>query len=245
MTKQNYSKNIVDSLSQMACSHGGETVFRDWCECMALSFANACDLLHGEKWQEREKAYKRIISQYTKQEVDLFVRMMADLTNLFEQDMFFDHLGNIYMQAFGGNKNLGQCFTPISLCQAMSEITVKENKGNERMTVCDPACGGGATLIAAAGVMHRDGIDYQRRVVFYGTDLDKLCVHMCYVQMCMIGANAIITHGDTLSLKVFDVFRTTPVFIFDPLTIPDTDNKQSEIIKEEAVKSECRQLSLF
>ena len=238
-------KEIIKILDGLSCIHGGETVFRDWCECMALSFVNACDLLHGEKWQERERTYKRIISQYTKQEVDLFVMMMADLTNLFEQDMFFDHLGNIYMEAFGGNKNLGQCFTPISLCQAMSEITVKEHKGNERMTVCDPACGGGATLIAAAGVMHRDGIDYQRRVVFYGTDLDKLCVHMCFVQMCMIGANAIITHGDTLSLQVFDVFRTTPVFIFDPLTISDTGNKQSETIKEETVKMECKQLSLF
>ena len=198
-------KEIIKRLEQLGHSVGVETVFRDWCECAALAFANGCDLLHGPVWERREKRYLSIIGKY--KEAALFTEMLAYLTNAFEADPWQDHLGRVYMECFGGNKHLGQCFTPQGVCEACASIAGVPEKGKPS-TLYEPACGGGAMVIAYLKACHDAGYDYQRLLKIYAADLDSLCVHMCFVQLSLLGARATVAQQNTITLETFDVFKT-------------------------------------
>lgn len=212
-------KKIVKALEEIGYSVGVETVFRDWCECSALAIANGCDLLHGEVWERREKRYLDIIGKY-KANAGRFAEMLAYLTDAFNADPFHDYLGRVYMECFGGNKNLGQCFTPEGVCEVCAHTAIDSiPKNGEYKTLYEPACGGGAMTIAALGVLHRAGYNYQRYLRITTEDLDSLCVHMCYVQLSLLGARAFVYHKDTITQKTYDLFVTPgealwPAFMF-------------------------------
>lgn len=85
-----------------------------------------------------------------------------------------------------GNHWKGQFFTPYDICTLMSEITVgseavAEAKTRDYISVNDPACGAGATLIAAANTFKRHRINYQQKVLFVGQDIDRVVAQMCYI----------------------------------------------------------------
>lgn len=215
-------KEIIKSLEKIGYSVGVETVFRDWCECAALAFSNGCDLLHGAVWERREKRYLDIIGKY-KKDAGLFAEMLAHLTNAFETDPWQDHLGRIYMECFGGNKHMGQCFTPIDVCRVCASVTGLPKPG-ERSTLYEPACGGGAMVIAYLRECREAGYDYQKLLRIYAADLDALCVHMCYVQLSLLGARATVAQQNTITLKTYDVFKT-PMEMLWPATILPTDGE--------------------
>lgn len=227
-------KEIIKRLETLGYSQGVETVFRDWCECAALALANGCDVLHGETWVRREKRYMSIVKKYNKPE--LFPEMFALLTDTFEADPWKDHLGRIYMECFGGNKGLGQCFTPESVCECCAAVAGVPANG-EPATVGEPACGGGAMIIAYLKRCYEAGYDYQRLLTIHATDLDSLCVHMCYIQLSLLGARAIIQQADSIKQQVYDTFVTPyealyPIFAFTGLDVPTADKKPQETKKE-------------
>lgn len=200
-------KSIVSTIDLIGRTVGAETVFRDWCECAALALANGCDVLHGARWEAREKRYLSLIGKYDKPA--LFAELLARLTNAFEADPFHDHLGHVYMECFGGNKNLGQCFTPEGVCEVTARLAMDGvPKNGEHKTLYEPACGGGAMTIAFLGMCHDAGYNYQRYLRITAEDLDSLCVHMCYVQLSLLGARARVFHKNTITQQVFDCFVT-------------------------------------
>lgn len=219
-------KEIVKVLEGPGRSMGVENVFRDWCECSALAFANGCDLLHGPVWERREKRYMSIIDKYEKP--SLFVEMLAHLTNAFEADPWQDHLGRVYMECFGGNKRIGQCFTPIDVCRVCASVTGLPKPG-ERSTLYEPACGGGAMVIAYLRECHKAGYDYQRLLRIYAADLDSLCVHMCYIQLSLLGAQATVARQNTITMETFDVFKTPMEMLWPALLCGNPEPQADEI----------------
>ena len=67
--------------------------------------------------------------------------------------------------------------------------------------------------MAACEHYHACGVNYQKFLKIYAGDLDKLCVHMTYVQLSLIGAKAEVSHQDSISGKVFEMFITPMCFI--------------------------------
>lgn len=196
-------KEIICLIHSMP-TYGIETVFRDWAECFAITLQNGCDLLHDtEIWKKREERYLTIIKKYKKDEVDKFCRMMSHLILAFDRDPFQDYLGSIYMELFGGQKKLGQCFTPIDVCKVCTQTTIGDNIPEEVRTLGDECCGGGAMLIAACACYFGHHVDYQKYLKIYCGDIDALCVHMTYIQLSLIGARAEVWHRDALSRKVY------------------------------------------
>lgn len=63
----------------------------------------------------------------------------------------------------------------------------------------DPACGAGATLIAAAEVLHKNNINFQQQAIFIAQDIDQTVGLMCYVQMSLIGCAGYVRIGNTLT----------------------------------------------
>lgn len=131
-----------------------------------------------------------------------------------------DLLGPLYMElaSCGHKQYLGQFFTPQPVAQMMAAMTLGDiPEGPPREgpfhTMCDPACGSGVMLLAAADQVRRThGPAALEDWSFSGNDLDTTCALMIGAQLV---ANAhihqlnfgeiAITRGNALSADPVEV----------------------------------------
>ncbi len=174
--------------------------WNDMIMLFAIEIANTVDTVHRDA---RNETYAAIARKYKPQEFERFRDLFFELVESLEKNPFQDFLGAMYMELGLGNDHTGQFFTPYDVCRCMAEITLpQEFPQFERpgyITVNDPACGAGATLIAAAQVLHSRNINYQQRAIFIAQDIDQTVALMCYVQMSLIGCAGYVRVGDTIS----------------------------------------------
>lgn len=105
---------------------------------------------------------------------------------------FKDALGDLFMEHVSHGNN-GQFFTPEPLCQFMSLATgVDELKPGQSM--CDPTCGSGRMLLAAAKIAAEKG---NRNIWLYGSDLDLTCCKMAALNMLVNSMQGEIAHMNT------------------------------------------------
>ena len=71
-----------------------------------------------------------------------------------------------------------------------------------------------------------------------GGDLDLLCCCITYVQLSLMGVNAVINHQDALEMKIYDTFYT-----FDYITNKNLQKNISNYI-EESKREETTQSKL-
>lgn len=193
-----HKKQIVKMIQSMSGAQSPYNIFSDWIAMMALSMANSLNIFHDSVWKEREKQYLQIVGKYDRKHVDGFVEMFGLLTQAYEDGMT-DLLGEIYMESGCGNKNTGQFFTPyhVSLLTAKMSIPA-DYDGTAPIKISEPTCGSGGMIVAAADVLKRRGINYQRCMKVFAQGLDWKCVYMCYVQLSLLGVDAVVVQGDTL-----------------------------------------------
>ena len=55
-------------------------------------------------------------------------------------------------------------------------------------------------VIAMAKVLKENGIDYQKKLKVVGQDIDLKAVHMSYVQLSLLGIDAVIHQENTLQM---------------------------------------------
>ena len=113
----------------------------------------------------------------------------------------------LYMTLGISNNRAGQFFTPYSVCELMSGLTINKkqlakdvhNKGY--VIINDCACGAGATLISATEHCKSmfKKLNYQNHVGVVAQDIDILCVQMCYIQLSLHGLSGYMVHGNTLT----------------------------------------------
>lgn len=120
---------------RLLCS--SKSMYQVWSDCMALfaiTLANQSILPMNkseqfkEIWDKREKEYLRIINNYSKKEQKLFPQMFALIVEELEERPNQDLLGELYMMLQISNKNAGQFFTPYSVCEAMSNLTINRKE---------------------------------------------------------------------------------------------------------------------
>lgn len=192
--------NIVKTLKSMSGKYSTYDIFSDWVEVVALSIANSCRLVHDKVWKSRENRYFQIYAKYTKEEFECFSQCFAYLVLAFENFNFEDVLGSIYMQLECGNKETGQFFTPYCVSRLMAKINIPvDYDGKEVITVNEPTVGAGGMIIATAEVLYERGHNPQRCMKVIAQDLDWKAVYMSYVQFSLLGLNAVVAQGDTLT----------------------------------------------
>ena len=117
-----------------------------------------------------------------------------------------------------GNKNSSQFFTPYHVCELMAEVTmddtVQKVEQDGYISINDPCCGAGATLIAgihaARKRLEKAHINYQNHVLVVAQDIDKTVALMCYIQLSLLGVAGYVKVGNSLT---------------EPMT--DNDNKEN------------------
>lgn len=185
---------IIEKIKSISGRYSAYEVFCDWIKCTALSIANACTLVHDQLWQKREKQYLESFSRYSKEEQEAMFWMTGMLALALEEEPR-DILGEIYMKSGMGSSAAGQFFTPYHLSELVSEFAPQD----DIIYVNEPSCGGGGMIIALSQKLKKQGRNYQKIMRVTAQDLDWKGVYMCYVQLSLLGINAAVIQGDTLS----------------------------------------------
>jgi hypothetical protein len=126
------------------------------------------------------------------------INIIGDLSEGFE-----DPLGELYMQAISNGHN-GQYFTPSPICDMMAVVNIGDNSYPGQI-VCDPTCGSGRMLLAAAKI--------NRQMRFYGADLDITCCKMSLVNMMLNSLTGEIAHMNTLSNDFYTGYKTDTILV--------------------------------
>lgn len=193
----NFREEIIDRLNKISGKYSMYEVFSDWIRCCAIAISNSTELIRGNVWQDREKAYRDTMNRYTENEQQLFYEMFGLLTMALEEDTE-DVLGKIYMESGMGSKATGQFFTPYHLSKLCAAVAVHELDRDGKYIINEPSCGGGGMIIAAINELKKKGINYQKDVKVVAQDLDWKGVYMCYLQLSLMGVRAVCVQGDTL-----------------------------------------------
>lgn len=175
-------------------------VFSDWVEMYAISISNACALLNSKLKQAREQKYLEIIKKYKKLEQNKFHELCGMLVLALEQDMV-DVLGNVYMGLESGSKHTGQFFTPNHISRLTARLMPPIADLNKTIKFTEPTCGSGGMIIAYAKSLSEQGVNYQKKLEVVAQDIDYRCVHMCYVQLSLLGIKARVLRQNTLTLE--------------------------------------------
>ena len=172
----------------------------DFVEMTAIAISNAFEIRMQVK-QDREQRYHDIIGQYSKSEQQIFPELVAILVQALEREPEQDFLGEMFMALELGSHWKGQFFTPYSICKAMARINTDDAKDKIAskgwVSINDPACGAGATLIAARNHMDLIGVS-STQAFFVGQDIDRTAAMMCYVQLSLLGCAGYVVIADTL-----------------------------------------------
>jgi type I restriction-modification system DNA methylase subunit len=181
---------IIDQMFNCSRDHD---VFR--------KFLRVVDALLRRFESAGEADYMLAIKSLEPKTIDLCCQAFAVMVDHFwHEGCYADLLGPVYMEIRCNWKGsaLGQFFTPWNLCLMMAKMNFDDDlaqriERGERVSVCDPACGSGATLLATrAAAAERFGRKTADRIVLAGQDIDELCVLMAKIQLRM-------SHGNWMS----------------------------------------------
>lgn len=197
---QGTEKEFIKVFQELCYSRSSWQVWADLMAAMACTLANSVDRTLP-RHTAREKEYAECIDRLGG--VEKPAKCFAIVVEALEHNPDQDFLGKLYMSLELGNHWKGQFFTPYCVCKMMSEITVGdvdrqiEEKGY--ISICDPACGAGATLIAAVNSMRNAKHNFQNHVLFVGQDIDRIVGMMCYIQLSLLGCAGYICIGNTIT----------------------------------------------
>lgn len=218
-------KELVKLFNQLTGSRSLWQVFNDCIEMFALSIQNT--FCFGQTFEKNENRYKDIVKNYSKSEVEIIVKVFAEITNALEANPFQDFLGDLYMQLDMGSNVLGQFFTPYTVSYAMAvslfdeEYAKAELSQKGYISLLEPAVGGGANVIAFCEMLKKHDINFQTQCVIVCQELSKLTALMCYTALSLIGCAAVAKIGNSLSDPYTNYFAecskgaeiwTTPMF---------------------------------
>lgn len=196
--KQTAATTLEKAIENMAI--GGRNQFSD-------CFANFIDLALSyfcNNMDERQMELRKYV-----EENENFRNAYKEALQCFGDDAegYHDPLGDIFMSRISHGDH-GQFFTPESVSLLMSEI-IMGDKLHDGMTVNDPACGTGRTLLMALKHIRSKG--YEPKL--YANDLSMTCAKMTLLNFCINSVDGAVTCGDALRMDTehFTFFKLDKV----------------------------------
>lgn len=197
-------KEFLNAFGRLTNRYRAWDIWRDFITMFACSLSNPLDKTHFEK---REALYLNIIKKYNKKEQEVFPELAAKTILALEDNPEQDFLGSIFMHLNLGNEHNGQIFTPYNICELMAETTMvdvlKKVNIDGYISINDPCCGAGATLIAgihaAKKQLERVNLNYQNHILVVAQDIDETVALMCYIQLSLLGVAGYVKVGNSLT----------------------------------------------
>ncbi len=195
------------------------TVFSDLVFFMAASLKNSLVKLNENLFSsDIENEYLKKINQYKKEDQNRFCELYALAVIIADQkETPADNLGEFFMEMNFTEDSKGQFFTPneISLLMAEMQITQAETIRNEQgyISICDPACGAGSTLLACVANCMSKGINPNKEIFIQGTDIDRTVALMCYVQLSLWHIPCEILVGNSLTNEIREIWHSPAYYL--------------------------------
>lgn len=197
------SKDISKRLIELSGKYSPTQIFSDWVEMVAISLRNACHL-QDALWRSWEDRYMAVAGRYSGEEIAAFCEVGGMLVMAL-QEQTGDVLGSVFMEVGASSNETGQFFTPYHVSTLMAELrlgrVLEEWDRHSRIRLLEPSCGAGGMVIAAASMLERRGLPYQKILRVAAQDLDWRSVYMCYVQLSLLGIDAVCVQGDSLTAE--------------------------------------------
>lgn len=242
--KNDSRKEFLDSFRKLTYRHRSWDIWKDFIIMFACSLSNPVD---KSQYDKREARYMRIIKKYNKQEQAIFPELAAQTVLALEENQEQDFLGSIFMELSLGDESGGQFFTPYHVCELMAEVALGNDVPRQvdekgYITIHDPCCGAGATLIAgihaAKKQLEKESLNYQNHVLVVGQDIDEIVALMCYIQLSLLGIAAYVKVGNTFTEPIADGDSTenywfTMMYFSDVWTTRRLVQKMDELLKGE------------
>jgi type I restriction-modification system DNA methylase subunit len=192
--------------------------FRDFVTLAFCALAKPPCVAMGqiEKADKLEAEYMRVVGTY-KEHLDVIREVMPRLlalTVVGVNEQRCDFLGEVYHELELHNKELGQFFTPFHLGYVCADMTVNDlrekmrDTGKRFVTVQEPAAGAGGMLLSLAAAMQDKKLDPTKCLWFEAVDLSEVAFKMCYIQTAVRGLPGRVSHGNTLSMEMFNSYVT-------------------------------------
>lgn len=197
-TKKPQSTNLEKAIEKIAV--GGHNQFADcFNNFLDLALSYFCNNMDERQMQLRKRV----------EEDENFKNAYKEAVTAFGEDAddYHDPLGDIFMSRISHGDH-GQFFTPESISLLMSEI-IMGDKLHDGMTINDPACGTGRTLLMALKHIRSKG--YEPKL--YANDLSMTCAKMTLLNFCINSVDGAVTCGDALRMDTehFTFFKLDKV----------------------------------
>ena len=229
-------REIIKDFQTIGYKHDISTAFTDYITLASCAISNSVDKLH---YDEREKLYGRTIKKYTEEERKLIKEIHNKIIGVMGECLYQkDVLGELFHKLNLSNSWNGQFFTPFHIAEFMAMVTVgnlsDEMKDKGYATICEPTCGSGVMIIAAANAVYNAKLNPSENICVLAVDNDIRCAMMVYIQLSYLGIPAVVVHGDSLQVKEYSRFYTPVYMIGDwlwkqPMSL--TDNICDDDIK--------------
>lgn len=239
-----HAREFEKQIRKISHRHNLWQVFADFCELAALTIYNQRVRFD----EERENRYLETIRRYEKEDANGMAALLAITTHALAEDPH-DFLGQMFMSLELSDHWRGQFFTPYHLCQVMAAMTfddenIEKTKAGQLVSIQEPACGGGAMVIAVAEHVKRQSGDVGFLRV-HAVDVDRTAANMAYIQFSLLGIPAAVYTGNTLTAKMLDVMVTPAwleqAFVLRAREVEEHRNTPTPVLSE----TSRRQLSLF
>ncbi|MBD2093223.1 N-6 DNA methylase [Microcoleus sp. FACHB-1515] len=216
--KQMFIKTFKEICGSGASRH---RIFSDWLECAAIALHQLP--YHAQEF-EKDKAYHRLeqiyldrIQPYKLEQLHGFSHLLS-ITMLALQEPCCDFLGEIYAELELAKAHAGQFFTPYPVSRTMAMLCMGDLKTaiaqQGIVTIEEPAVGSGGCLVAAAQAAYKQHIDPRCSLQMRAVDIDRDCFNMTYIQLSCLGLQAIVSHGNTLTLETWEARPTMQLRCF-------------------------------
>jgi type I restriction-modification system DNA methylase subunit len=191
-------KEMAETFSSLSARNGVGQVFRDFltmsmCALHGINIATNCQ----QKDEANEKLYETAIRPYKKEELPMFAKLLGIMQLMAHEYPLEDAFGDWFMENVSNDAN-GQFFTPTEICRLMARIVIPEGSP-DGLTVSDPCCGSGRTLLAAAEI--------NRTFVLYGADIDLMCCQMTCLNMLFNGLRGEVIWMDTIRMQFYGAWH--------------------------------------
>ena len=217
LTPDNAKREFVKLFKSAAArgSYSQHRIWSDWLEAASITVHqmpyHAGDLERDDAFTTLEAKYLEHTRSFDDEHLQLFGKLFG-LTIVALQAPCGDFLGSIHMELELENKDAGQFFTPYDVGRMMAAINigdVGEAVKRGMTTLDEPAVGSGSMVIAVAQHISESGYDHRAWMQVQATDIARDCFNMCYIQLGLLGIQAVVRHGNTLSQQIRES-RPTP-----------------------------------
>ena len=151
--------------------------------------------------QTREAEYLEEAKHWDKTDLETFAEALGALVTEMESKPFEDVIGGYYMEfalSSKGQQWNGEYHTPKPICDLMAQIIMGDQQlpAEGPITVCEPACGAGAMILAVGQSCSPEA---RRRLRVTGVDINRTACDMAFINTTLWGIPTRILHGNSLS----------------------------------------------